>query len=196
MNIIFISFNGDLKLFKVGAQNLSQTEQRMCAACSNPITDKYLLQVSGRSWHARCLRCCVCQLALDRQPSCFIKDESIYCKTDYAKWVLFSLSTFSKFYVRYYVIYVLSQKGISNVFALFGLLWADYYVSSTSSGSLRGFHNLGQATISKYWPCFKNLGLHKRSWTVTVSNIKIICFFILSQLSPLLVGTCISKHVR
>ncbi|KAG8301946.1 LIM/homeobox protein Lhx8 [Homalodisca vitripennis] len=64
---------------------LLQTEQRMCAACSEPITDKYLLQVSGRSWHAHCLRCCVCQLALDRQPSCFIKDDSIYCKADYAK---------------------------------------------------------------------------------------------------------------
>ena len=62
-----------------------QTEHRMCAACSEPITDKYLLQVNGRSWHSHCLRCCVCQLALDRQPSCFIKDDSIYCKTDYAK---------------------------------------------------------------------------------------------------------------
>src|SRR5436190_1350950 len=39
----------------------------MCAACSEPITDKYLLQVSGRSWHSHCLRCCVCQLSLDRQ---------------------------------------------------------------------------------------------------------------------------------
>jgi len=62
-----------------------QTEHRVCAACSEPITDKYLLQVNGRSWHSHCLRCCVCQLALDRQPSCFIKDDSIYCKTDYAK---------------------------------------------------------------------------------------------------------------
>ncbi|KAJ4449814.1 hypothetical protein ANN_01220 [Periplaneta americana] len=61
------------------------TEHRLCAACSEPITDKYLLQVSGRSWHAHCLRCCVCQLALDRQPSCFIKDDSVYCKSDYAK---------------------------------------------------------------------------------------------------------------
>ncbi|KDR19538.1 LIM/homeobox protein Awh isoform X4 [Zootermopsis nevadensis] len=63
----------------------AQTEHRMCAACSEPITDKYLLQVNGRSWHSHCLRCCVCQLALDRDPSCFIKDDSIYCKTDYAK---------------------------------------------------------------------------------------------------------------
>ncbi|GLH11826.1 LIM/homeobox protein Awh [Gryllus bimaculatus] len=63
----------------------TQTEHRACAACGEPITDKYLLQVSGRAWHATCLRCCVCQLALDRQPSCFMRDDSVYCKADYAK---------------------------------------------------------------------------------------------------------------
>ncbi|XP_039286594.1 LIM/homeobox protein Awh isoform X2 [Nilaparvata lugens] len=63
-----------------------KTEQRMCAACGEAIVDKYLLQVSGRTWHAACLRCCVCQLALDRQPSCFIRDDAVYCKADYANF--------------------------------------------------------------------------------------------------------------
>ncbi|XP_060535406.1 LIM/homeobox protein Awh isoform X1 [Cylas formicarius] len=62
-----------------------KTEFRLCAACGDPISDKFLLEVSGRSWHSRCLRCCVCQLQLDRQPSCFIRDRAIYCKIDYAK---------------------------------------------------------------------------------------------------------------
>ncbi|CAH1372416.1 LIM/homeobox protein Awh isoform X1 [Tenebrio molitor] len=62
-----------------------KTEYRLCSACGEPISDKFLLEVSGRSWHARCLRCCVCQLQLDRQPSCFIRDRAIYCKADYAK---------------------------------------------------------------------------------------------------------------
>ncbi|GJQ71100.1 putative zinc ion binding protein [Trypoxylus dichotomus] len=62
-----------------------ETEFRLCSACGEPISDKFLLEVSGRSWHARCLRCCVCQLQLDRQPSCFIRDRAIYCKADYAK---------------------------------------------------------------------------------------------------------------
>ncbi|BET00583.1 arrowhead [Nesidiocoris tenuis] len=62
-----------------------KTEGCMCAGCCEPITDKYLLEVSGRSWHASCLRCCVCQLALDREPSCFVRDHAVYCKADYAK---------------------------------------------------------------------------------------------------------------
>lgn len=62
-----------------------KTEYRHCVACSEPITDKYLLQVSDQTWHVKCLRCCICQLVLEKQPSCFIKDDSIYCKQDYAK---------------------------------------------------------------------------------------------------------------
>ncbi|XP_065161099.1 LIM/homeobox protein Awh isoform X2 [Atheta coriaria] len=64
---------------------IMKTEFRLCSACGEPISDKFLLEVSGRNWHARCLRCCVCQLQLDRQPSCFIRDRAVYCKADYAK---------------------------------------------------------------------------------------------------------------
>lgn len=74
---------------------LLQTEFRLCSACGEPISDKFLLEVSGRNWHARCLRCCVCQLQLDRQPSCFIRDRAVYCKADYAKWVVLLILFFS-----------------------------------------------------------------------------------------------------
>ncbi|XP_053689983.1 LIM/homeobox protein Awh-like [Sabethes cyaneus] len=60
-------------------------ELRSCTACGEPISDKYLLDVGGCSWHSACLRCCICHTPLDHQPSCFLKNRQIYCKPDYAK---------------------------------------------------------------------------------------------------------------
>ncbi|XP_055536664.1 LIM/homeobox protein Awh-like [Wyeomyia smithii] len=60
-------------------------ELRSCTACGEPISDKYLLDVGGCSWHSACLRCCICHTPLDHQPSCFLKNRRIYCKPDYAK---------------------------------------------------------------------------------------------------------------
>ena len=64
---------------------LFQVEQRVCAECLQAITDQFVLQVSGSCWHARCLRCCVCQAALDHEPSCFMRDHQVYCRADYIK---------------------------------------------------------------------------------------------------------------
>ncbi|KAL5011465.1 hypothetical protein ScPMuIL_010016 [Solemya velum] len=47
--------------------------------------ERYLLRVNSQSWHVSCLRCCVCQMALERQTSCFIKQDNIYCRVDYAR---------------------------------------------------------------------------------------------------------------
>lgn len=62
-----------------------QTELRSCAACGEPISDRYLLEVGGCTWHGSCLRCCVCLSPLERQTSCFLRERQVYCKTDYAK---------------------------------------------------------------------------------------------------------------
>lgn len=62
-----------------------QTELRSCAACGEPISDRYLLEVGGCTWHGSCLRCCVCLSPLDRQPSCFLRERQVYCKADYTK---------------------------------------------------------------------------------------------------------------
>ena len=62
-----------------------QTELRTCQACNDAIADKYFLEVGGCSWHGSCLRCCVCSISLDRQPSCFQRERQVYCKADYAK---------------------------------------------------------------------------------------------------------------
>ncbi|ERL85494.1 hypothetical protein D910_02913 [Dendroctonus ponderosae] len=70
---------------KTISEEPDQTEYRICSACGGPITDKFLLEVSQSTWHTSCLRCCICQLLLDNEPSCFIRDQAIYCKADYAK---------------------------------------------------------------------------------------------------------------
>ncbi|CAI6345952.1 unnamed protein product [Macrosiphum euphorbiae] len=62
-----------------------KTESLQCRGCSDPITDRFLLKVSDKIWHVSCLRCCVCNLVLEDEPSCFIKDDSIYCRQDYAR---------------------------------------------------------------------------------------------------------------
>jgi hypothetical protein len=56
-----------------------------CSSCGDLITDRFILQVANRSWHANCLRCTVCHAILDGQTSCFLKDELLYCKSDYTK---------------------------------------------------------------------------------------------------------------
>ena len=56
-----------------------------CSGCGELITDRFILQVAGRSWHAHCLRCCVCHTLLDGHASCFLRDEQLYCKLDYTK---------------------------------------------------------------------------------------------------------------
>lgn len=65
-----------------------QSEYKCCTACEDPISDRYLLEVSGHAWHGSCLRCCVCLATLDEQRTCYIRDDQIYCKEDYLKWVL------------------------------------------------------------------------------------------------------------
>ena len=59
-----------------------------CSLCGDLITDRFILQVANRSWHANCLRCTVCHAILDGHTSCFLKDDLLYCKSDYTKYVL------------------------------------------------------------------------------------------------------------
>ncbi|KFB51476.1 hypothetical protein ZHAS_00019531 [Anopheles sinensis] len=68
-----------------GGKGQCGKELRSCTACGEPISDKFLLDVGGCSWHSACLRCCICHTPLDHQPSCFLRERQIYCKTDYTK---------------------------------------------------------------------------------------------------------------
>ncbi|KAF0767614.1 LIM homeobox transcription factor 1-beta-like isoform X1 [Aphis craccivora] len=53
----------------------------VCAKCECTIVDRYIMRVSGRSYHERCLKCTTCALKLDR--SCFVWNAKLYCRQDY-----------------------------------------------------------------------------------------------------------------
>ena len=54
--------------------------------------DRYLVKVSGKAWHTGCLKCCICGLELGKEATCYTKEDKIYCKTDYARFVYLSCS--------------------------------------------------------------------------------------------------------
>lgn len=55
----------------------------VCAKCECAIADRYIMRVSGRSYHERCLKCTACASKLDR--SCFVWNAKLYCRQDYDK---------------------------------------------------------------------------------------------------------------
>lgn len=48
--------------------------------------ERFYLSVVDKRWHIGCLRCCVCQQLLEGETTCFSRDGSIYCKSDYYRW--------------------------------------------------------------------------------------------------------------
>ncbi|XP_058066141.1 LIM/homeobox protein Awh-like [Anopheles bellator] len=62
-----------------------KTEYKACGGCAEQITDRYIFEVNGGSWHGSCLRCAVCCCPLERQASCYLRDGDVYCKMDYVK---------------------------------------------------------------------------------------------------------------
>ncbi|XP_077162363.1 LOW QUALITY PROTEIN: LIM/homeobox protein Lhx3 [Paroedura picta] len=55
----------------------------LCAGCSQPIADRFLLKVLERHWHSKCLKCSDCQVPLAEK--CFSRGESVFCKEDFFK---------------------------------------------------------------------------------------------------------------
>ncbi|UYV66160.1 hypothetical protein LAZ67_4000513 [Cordylochernes scorpioides] len=59
--------------------------QSECWGCGHAITDRVLLRADGRSWHVRCLQCSSCRETLDGHPSCFFREEGVFCRADYLR---------------------------------------------------------------------------------------------------------------
>ncbi|TRY57230.1 hypothetical protein DNTS_003303, partial [Danionella cerebrum] len=53
----------------------------VCEGCQRPISSRFLLRVSERSWHEECVQCSVCERPLTL--SCFYRDRKLYCKLHY-----------------------------------------------------------------------------------------------------------------
>ncbi|XP_049785893.1 LIM homeobox transcription factor 1-beta [Schistocerca cancellata] len=53
----------------------------VCEGCGREIHDRFVMRVSGASWHEHCLACCDCGALLSG--SCYLRAGSLYCKHDY-----------------------------------------------------------------------------------------------------------------
>uniref|UniRef100_A0A915CPP8 LIM/homeobox protein Awh n=1 Tax=Ditylenchus dipsaci TaxID=166011 RepID=A0A915CPP8_9BILA len=56
---------------------------KMCFLCQKSINDQFILSVNSSTYHAGCLKCCVCEQEMEEAPTCFLKNDSLYCKTCY-----------------------------------------------------------------------------------------------------------------
>jgi insulin gene enhancer protein ISL-1 len=58
----------------------------LCVGCGGEIHDQYILRVAPNlEWHAACLKCSECQMFLDENCTCFVRDGKTFCKKDYAR---------------------------------------------------------------------------------------------------------------
>ena len=63
-----------------------QYENEVCSSCAEFINDQILLSVNSQYWHSHCLRCSQCSIQLDTHPTCYVKAETLYCKSCYNRY--------------------------------------------------------------------------------------------------------------
>ncbi|KAE9553281.1 hypothetical protein FO519_003494 [Halicephalobus sp. NKZ332] len=54
-----------------------------CFGCRESIVDKWLLVVNSTNWHSGCLRCSSCSNLLNEAPTCFWRENKVYCRNCY-----------------------------------------------------------------------------------------------------------------
>lgn len=64
----------------------------LCGGCGFKITDRFYLVAVERAWHSDCLRCGECRRPLDTALSCFSRQSRIYCRDDYYRYALHSVT--------------------------------------------------------------------------------------------------------
>lgn len=67
-------------------QAKSQATQNVCAACSKPIRERYLLEALDKRWHEDCLKCACCDCRLGEVgSSLFTHSDKILCRRDFLR---------------------------------------------------------------------------------------------------------------
>ena len=59
---------------------------KLCCECGRLIKEPFIIKVDDEFWHTGCLQCSVCNFRLDSRPSCYMKDDRLYCYEDYARY--------------------------------------------------------------------------------------------------------------
>ncbi|CAL2050549.1 unnamed protein product [Caenorhabditis brenneri] len=72
-----------IELPLVNATHPNTREDAVCSICDKQIKDRFVSKVNGMAYHSACLRCSTCQEELGA--SCFLRGESMYCKTHFFK---------------------------------------------------------------------------------------------------------------
>ena len=70
----------------------------LCSGCGFTIHEEFILKVGDKSWHSQCLRCTTCDMVLNYESSCFIRDNKVLCKNDYTRWEQFVKQNFIDFH--------------------------------------------------------------------------------------------------
>lgn len=93
------SFNSNHRASKFAPPNLATStcfnnpgpggdghDDRHCAGCHKPITERYLLKAQDQFWHEDCLRCGCCDCRLGEVgATMYLRANLILCKRDYLR---------------------------------------------------------------------------------------------------------------
>ncbi|CAO1363450.1 unnamed protein product [Diamesa hyperborea] len=75
--------NPDMLLALIARNKTLEATIPKCGGCHEFILDRFILKVSDRNWHAKCLQCSDCHSQLNEK--CFIRNGQLFCKEDFFK---------------------------------------------------------------------------------------------------------------
>ena len=58
-----------------------------CVVCLKKIKDKFYLLVGNKKLHSGCIKCANCSMILSNETSCYEKNDEIYCKGCYFRYL-------------------------------------------------------------------------------------------------------------